>query len=51
MAWFALRQGHSWALWALVAADCVFIGGWGLVFSRYAGGRLHLWLAGRSFWR
>lgn len=35
IAWFALREGHAWALWALVAADLVFIAGWGLVYAPY----------------
>jgi hypothetical protein len=35
IAWFALREGHTWALWALVIADLGFIGGWGLVFAPY----------------
>lgn len=37
IAWFALREGHAWALWTLVAADLVFITGWALVISRYVG--------------
>ena len=35
VAWFALRQGHAWALTVLVGVDLLFIGGWALVFSRY----------------
>ncbi len=37
IAWFALRQGQTWALWLLVAVDVVFIAGWGLVYSQYFG--------------
>ena len=37
IAWFALREGQAWALGALVIADLVFVGGWALVISRYAG--------------
>ncbi|HEY3084059.1 MAG TPA: hypothetical protein VGK28_01245 [Candidatus Dormibacteraeota bacterium] len=35
VAWFALREGHAWALWLLVAVDLLFIAGWGLVYSQY----------------
>ena len=35
VAWFALREGHAWALWLLIAVDVLFITGWGLVYSQY----------------
>ena len=35
IAWFALRQGHAWALWLLVAVDLLFIAGWGLIYTQY----------------
>lgn len=38
VAWFALRRGQRWALWALALADISFIPyliGWTTIFSRY----------------
>jgi hypothetical protein len=37
IAWFALREGQAWALWALVIGDLAFVAGWALVINRYAG--------------
>ncbi len=38
IAWFALRRGHTWALWTMAIADLSFIPyllAWGSIFSRY----------------